>query len=225
MVSYRKIRIKFFKTGPLKFISHLDTDRTFKSVIARAGVNVEFSHGFNPRPQLVFTQPLPLGVESVAEYLEIKAESSLTADEIRERLNACLPPDMQIISIAEPENSLKDAVSADYTYTLISPDINENTPHRVKELFSGSAAVEKRTKKGDTVLFDMAPFVKGLEAEYVSGVLTVKMNLPFSQDSYVNPEFAVRAMEKHLCIDLSDPNTSVYNTRKERVYTISGTEL
>lgn len=220
----RKVRIKFFKKGPLKFISHLDLDRTFKSVLMRSGVKIEFSHGFNPRPILVFSQPLPLGVESETEFLEIKAESEVSTEEIKNRLNACLPPDMQIVSVIEPTDTLKDAVSAKYEYTFISPDIDETTAEKIKTLFSSPVIVEKRSKKSDTgfIDFDIAPFVKDLTAEYDGKTLRLTLDLPVIAEEYVNPEYVVRAVEKYAGITLDDPNTSVYNTRKLEVYKADG---
>ena len=42
------IRIKFSKTGPLRFISHLDVMRYFQKVIRRADMDICFSEGFSP---------------------------------------------------------------------------------------------------------------------------------------------------------------------------------
>ncbi|MFG6332671.1 MAG: DUF2344 domain-containing protein, partial [Lachnospiraceae bacterium] len=39
------IRIKFQKTGPLRFIIHLDVMRYFQKVIRRAGLHICFSAG------------------------------------------------------------------------------------------------------------------------------------------------------------------------------------
>ena len=42
------IRIKFTKTGALQFISHLDLNRTMKTVMIRAKIPIHYSEGFNP---------------------------------------------------------------------------------------------------------------------------------------------------------------------------------
>ena len=43
-----KIRMKFSKQGPLKFIGHLDIMRYFQKVMRRADVDIRYSEGFSP---------------------------------------------------------------------------------------------------------------------------------------------------------------------------------
>ena len=53
------IRIKFKKTGRLKYISHLDLCRTMQPAMIRAKIPLWYTEGFNPHPKMVFAQPLP----------------------------------------------------------------------------------------------------------------------------------------------------------------------
>ena len=104
MVSgYKKIRLKFQKTGNGKFISHLDLDRTMKSVLTRAKVKVEHTHGYNPRPYLVFSLPTAVGTESLCEFLDIKVPEGDEIADIPDRLNKNLPPDIRVLSVYEPQ--------------------------------------------------------------------------------------------------------------------------
>ena len=43
-----KVRVKYAKTGPLKFISHLDVMRYFQKNIRRAGLDIAYSTGLSP---------------------------------------------------------------------------------------------------------------------------------------------------------------------------------
>ena len=92
---YKKIRLRFRKTGDAKFISHLDLDRTMKSALTRAGIKVEHTHGFNPRPYLVFSLPTSVGTESLCEFLDIKAEEGSDPAVMKAELNAKLPPEIR----------------------------------------------------------------------------------------------------------------------------------
>ena len=76
------IRIKFTKTGALQFISHLDLNRTMKTVMIRAKIPIHYSEGFNPHPKMVFALPLSIGAESVCELLDIKIDLEMTSYEI-----------------------------------------------------------------------------------------------------------------------------------------------
>ena len=59
-----KVRIKYAKTGPLKFIGHLDIMRYYQKAIRRANLDVTYSNGFSPHQQITFAAPLALGVTS-----------------------------------------------------------------------------------------------------------------------------------------------------------------
>ena len=56
-----KVRIKFSKEGPVKFVGHLDTMRYFQKAIRRANLPVAFSGGFSPHMIMSFAAPLGVG--------------------------------------------------------------------------------------------------------------------------------------------------------------------
>ena len=67
-----KVRIKFSKEGPVKFVGHLDTMRYFQKAIRRANLPVAFSGGYSPHMIMSFAQPLGVGVTSDGEYFDIE---------------------------------------------------------------------------------------------------------------------------------------------------------
>lgn len=56
-----KIRIKFAKTGVMKFVGHLDVMRYFQKAIRRAELPIAYSEGFSPHMLLSFASPLGVG--------------------------------------------------------------------------------------------------------------------------------------------------------------------
>lgn len=91
------------KTGRIRFVSHLDMLRVFQRAIARAGLPIRYSQGFNPHPQTRFAQPLSLGVCGEREYMEME----LTRDvpDVQARLNAELPPGLIVHAVHTIEKS------------------------------------------------------------------------------------------------------------------------
>ena len=63
-VSAMKIRIKFAKTGVMKFVGHLDVMRYFQKAIRRAELPMDNSDGFSPHMLLSFASPLGVGISS-----------------------------------------------------------------------------------------------------------------------------------------------------------------
>ena len=81
-----KLRIKFKKYGPVRFIGHLDVMRFFQKAIRRAGIDVTYTTGFSPHQVMSFAAPLGVGLESNGEYMDIQV-NSLPAP--RDGLNSC----------------------------------------------------------------------------------------------------------------------------------------
>ena len=82
------IVLKFEKISTAALVSHIDNLRAVTYALRRAGIDVEYSQGYNPHMELGFSSPLALGVESIAEYVSLKANY---APGLLERLNAVCP--------------------------------------------------------------------------------------------------------------------------------------
>ena len=67
-----KVRIKFSKEGPMKFVGHLDTMRYFQKAIRRAELPVAFSGGYSPHMIMSFAVPLGVGMESLGDYFDLE---------------------------------------------------------------------------------------------------------------------------------------------------------
>ena len=72
-----KIRIKFAKTGSMKFIGHLDVMRYFQKAMRRAEVDIAYSEGFSPHQKMSFAQPLGVGLTSSGEYFDIEVRFNI----------------------------------------------------------------------------------------------------------------------------------------------------
>jgi uncharacterized protein (DUF2344 family) len=65
-----RIRAEFAKTEAMRFTSHLDLYRAWERLLRRAGLPLQFSQGYNPRPKLQLAAPLPLGMTSQVEIID-----------------------------------------------------------------------------------------------------------------------------------------------------------
>jgi radical SAM family uncharacterized protein/radical SAM-linked protein len=93
-----RARFSFSKTGNLKYLSHLELVKVITRAVRRAGLPVMFSQGHHPLPRLSFCQPLPVGLESMDEYMDIELEGDSPAPErIADLLNATLPAGIKVL--------------------------------------------------------------------------------------------------------------------------------
>ncbi len=142
-----KRRIYFTKFNMAKYISHLDLLRCFERSIMRSGLPVEYSQGFNPHQKMTFALPLPVGVTSECEVVDISfVDGKVTDEEITEALNLNLPPDIRVKSTGDVIGRAADIVRAEYEVTLYSD--NKIDEKKVKDFFGqGEVIVMKKTKK------------------------------------------------------------------------------
>lgn len=102
------IRFKFFKKNELKYLSHLDMVAMLSRAFIRAGIKAAYSAGFNPKPKLSLSNPIPLGVQSLAEYGDICLSEWADAPRFVEIVNKQLPANIQL---TEAANVLQSAAS------------------------------------------------------------------------------------------------------------------
>lgn len=79
------ITLKYQKTGRAIYLSHIDVLRHLNRTFRRAGIEVEFSLGFNPHMLTKLGIPLPLGTYSSAEYVTVNTPFS--AEEFLKKYN------------------------------------------------------------------------------------------------------------------------------------------
>jgi radical SAM-linked protein len=148
-----KVRIKFKKTGIMKFIGHLDVMRYFQKVNRRAGVDIAYSAGFSPHQLMSFASPLGLGLTSEGEYLDMEVNSCGSSRAMAERMNGVMGEGMEILSFLKLPDHAKTAMSlvaaADYILTpreVMWPGWKEEVDHFLAQEV---ILVQKKTKKSE----------------------------------------------------------------------------
>ena len=107
-----KVRIKFSKRGPSRFLGHLDVMRYFQKAVRRAGIPVAFSAGFRPHMIMSFAAPLGLGIASDGEYFDMELSREMSSRELLCRLNEALNEGFQALSAKKtPEGKKHNAMA------------------------------------------------------------------------------------------------------------------
>ena len=104
-----KVRIKFSKNGPVKFIGHLDVMRYFQKAIRRAEIDIAYSKGFSPHQIMSFAQPLGVGLESNGEYVDVELNSGVSSEDVKNKLNAVMNEGIKVESVKKLSD---DAINA-----------------------------------------------------------------------------------------------------------------
>lgn len=114
-----KLRIKFRKYGPVRFIGHLDVMRFFQKSNRRAELDVAYTGGFSPHQIMSFAAPLGVGLTSNGEYMDLEVHSLTSCEDVKQRLNAASVPGIEITSVKilpdKAGNAMASVAAAGYT--------------------------------------------------------------------------------------------------------------
>lgn len=200
-----KIRIKFSKTGAVKFIGHLDVMRYFQKLMRRADIPIAYSSGLSPHQVMSFALPLGIGLESDAEYMDIEITEPLLSKEAIEAMNAASATGMKVLSFRElPEsagNAMASVAAADY---LISFREGFEPPFSLKAAFAGLMEQEeiiivKKTKRSEQEI-DLKPFIYLHETTEE----TVVLRLSCGSVTNIKPELVMEALYRQQGVEFDE---------------------
>jgi len=157
-----RMRLQYVKRHPASYLSHLETLTLFHRALRRSKLPIHFTGGEHPHPKMAFSPALPVGVESLAEYLDLWLSRMPEEGEVEKGLNGVLP---EGISVQEARpvplnaSSLEQSV-AWMEYDITFPEATPQTPSqeelkRAMEAFydedpcSGGAAAKEEKNRGD----------------------------------------------------------------------------
>lgn len=92
----QRVRLRFHKQGPARFLSHLEMQLAFQRAMKRSSIPIAFSRAFHSQPRLQFGPPLQLGIESSSELVDLFLSETSSPAEIIARLNPALPSGLHI---------------------------------------------------------------------------------------------------------------------------------
>lgn len=151
------IRVRFSRKGATSYVAHLDMMRIFERAMKRAGINCEYSQGFNPRPVMAFALPLGVGVETIDDYVDITINDPISPVEMVARLKKAMPDGIDIIGAIKAPTE-KDSMMAQVTaaqYMFLLPGI-ENMQKFIQDT---QTLMVVKTSKGVKKTVDVKPLI------------------------------------------------------------------
>ena len=223
----KTVRIKFRKAGRLQYISHLDLQRSMSRIIARAGLPVWYTKGFNPHPKLVFGVPLPVGVESDCELLDLRLDRDIPNEAVKDMLNAMLTDELCALEVREAGAKFVDIAAADYSVSIKTDGASTSLADSIKALLTTAPLVIVKKSKSGEKETDIIPMISNVSAQYDSAddVIRLDMRLACGQVENLNASVVVGVLKEKLGILSGDPTVEFCNIRRKCFYDINGKEF
>ena len=226
IVLSERLRIRYEKTGRLRFTSQRDIAKVWERVLRQARVPMRYSEGFSPHALLAFGNALPTGAASLAEYVDIRldaaevvaespfgveatsSESDLAA--FAAILNERTPPGLSATAVGHldgSEKSLQEAVACVRWELVVSGLTHQELEDRIQRALSASVLSVERERKGQTVTDDIRSNIESLQ---LSGTDLIEAELltqprgirPMELLRVIDPALAlIRATRTHQWID------------------------
>lgn len=222
-----KLRIKFSKEGPVKYIGHLDIMRFFQKAVRRSGIDIKYTGGYSPHQVMSFAQPLGVGDISDAEYLDIEVCSITSSEEMIKALDGQMVEGLKVLDIKKLPKDCKNAMSSieGALYELYIKDEYEDNSSVILDinvieslLSKSSITVVKPGKKGkeDTV----KEIRDGIFKIEITDNSHLKMFLNASSSGNIKPEYVISSLYKEA--GASDVcNTEAWQVKRIDLYTVN----
>lgn len=208
------LRLFLSKRGRIKFVSHLDMFRLMQRAVRRAEIPLWYTEGFNPHPYISFLLALSLGIESEGEPVDLRIVGDMPPEEIKERLNACLPEGLKVERAQKPFNKSGDISFAGYEVLYSKADISET--ELFSALTSGELTCEKSGKSGKKKVIkqvQVSEHIKSFSLSDAGEDIKLSVVLPAGSTFNLNPLQLSQAVSGYLSketVPVSCVRTALY---------------
>ncbi|MDD2900921.1 MAG: TIGR03960 family B12-binding radical SAM protein [Syntrophales bacterium] len=155
-------RLSFTKVDAARWLSHLELVSAFYRSLRRSRLPLHFSDGFHPLPRVAFHGALPVGVESLAETLDVELSAPITTGKLMADLNLALPPGLRILQAQHLPKRLPPPRPQTALYQVESPEPRFD-PGTAAAFLSREEVLVTRSRPKEERTINLRQQVAGLE--------------------------------------------------------------
>ena len=200
---FHRFRVTYSRGPELRYVGHLDTQLVWERTMRRARLPLAYSQGFHPQPRINQASPLPLGMVSQVEMVDVWLEEDLPLEDVLRHLEGALPPGilvqhLETIDLHAP--ALPTQVRTSH-YRVILRDVL--SPGELAGRVAAFLAAETCPRQRRGKSYDLRPLVESLQVAAPSplGEPQLEMSLHATEGATGRPD------EVLLALDL-DPNAA-----------------
>jgi len=159
---WEKVEVVYSKTGEAALFGHLELVAIFVRALRRAGIAMAYSKGFHPLPKISFSDPLPVGMESLEERFVVTVARGVGAEGVCGALRAQMPTGLRIekCGLEGGRRKLKSK-KVRYRVEVGSGHISKEALDRLRD--GCSWVVRHRDRRGKVRDVDLGQVVEGID--------------------------------------------------------------
>ena len=183
--------VYFKKMEAARFLGHLEMVKIFIRSLKRADIPIQYSKGFHPMPKVSFGDTLPMGMQSEAERMTVLLTEAVDPEQLGARLQDQLPAGLEISGCRPYEKTGLPEHDAIQSYFVQLSDGFFN-PNDLDSFFDAEAVlIEKKNKKGKTVVVDLKRAVTNIE---IIDDRQARMSLKIDNQQTVRPAQVLKTL-------------------------------
>jgi len=192
-----RIRVKFSKTGALRYIGHLDLHKMWERTTRRADLALMYSQGYHPQPKIQLASALPLGFSSRCELVDLWVDGEVDLQTLPERLAKAVPPGLGILGVQQIDEKsppMQTQVrSTEYQVTLFEAIDLEGLTKRIEACLAAESL--DRVRRGKP--YNLRPLIEILRMDEpdAEGNPRLWMQLSAREGATGRPEEVLEALE------------------------------
>ncbi|HVC30990.1 MAG TPA: TIGR03936 family radical SAM-associated protein [Steroidobacteraceae bacterium] len=194
----QRLRVTFARGAELKYITHLDLMRFWERALRRAGIAVAYSEGFSPHPQISLAAPLPVGVISSGELMDIFLSEAMAPARFLRDLGGQLPPGLSLLEAHEAPLGLPSIQSqmreAEYRVE-VPPGVEAGALElKVRELLARETLPWRQQREREVRSYDLRPLIHDLRVQDTGEHLVLLMRLQADSAAAGRPDQVMAAL-------------------------------
>lgn len=201
----QRLRFRYRLLAPARELRHREIVSAWESAVRASGLDLAYSQGKRPAPQISLAAPLPLGATSDAELMDLCLATRADPAEALSRIAGQLPDGLEAVSVSEigvNAPSLQSVLRwAEYEADVPSEGISrEDAQSAIERFLSSTSVIMEHRNERKTRDYDLRPLVLDLRlAEERPGVHRLRMRLRAEQEA------TARADQTCVALGLPEP--------------------
>jgi radical SAM-linked protein len=198
-VKAQRLRIRYRVTGVACTVSARDLVAAWETAVRNAGFALAYSEGRRPSPQIALAAPLPLGVTSDCEIVDICLEEPADPDTVLSEIRAGLPGGIEPLAVEQAgvdDASLQSQLRrAEYRVKLHPPcPAAEELNRRSAAILASNNLPSEYVRTNKVRVYDLRPLILSLDAATEGESTVVRMRLRAEQENTARADQVLLAL-------------------------------
>jgi radical SAM-linked protein len=162
----QRFRITYAKTHKLRYTGNLDIHKIWERTIRRTGLALAYSQGFHPQPRLHQASPLPLGMTSRCEMVDLWLTDDapiMSPEQIQQALGEKAPAGLELLNVEviklDAPALQTQIAAAEYNVTFLDKIDPAALHDSTKMILTQSTLIRERRGKN----YDLRPLILNLQ--------------------------------------------------------------